>query len=162
MINLQIGSFREYLSKVSGGQHKVESVFPQTTQNENVEYITLDGNIANYQGSNEISMVAEIAQKLSAKYPDYDGSVLDQNGDGAIDNMMILASVPSSGQFTPHTTNAGNGYTFAGKPSVIIMFWKRVLLLRLQELFGILLMCRRQHMNMYIHLVYQIIIEQLG
>ena len=110
-----IGSFREYLSKVSGGQHKVESVFPQTVQNENVEYITLDGNIANYHGANEISMVAEIAQKLSAKYPNYDGSVLDQNGDGAIDNMMILASVPSSGQFTPHTTNAGNGYTFAGK-----------------------------------------------
>ena len=110
-----IGSFREYLSKVSGGQHKVESVFPQTTQNENVEYITLDGNIADYQGANEISMVAEIAQKLSAKYPNYDGSVLDQNGDGAIDNMMILASVPSSGQFTPHTANAGNGYAFAGK-----------------------------------------------
>lgn len=110
-----IGSFREYLSRLSGGAHQVESLFPQTVSGERVEYITLDKTLAEYQGSNEISLVAEVAQKLTEKYPTYDGTLLDRDGDGAIDNLMILASVPKTGQLTPHTTNAGNNYTFAGK-----------------------------------------------
>ena len=110
------GSFRECLSTLSGGKHIVESVFPQTQSDGTVEYITLDKSISEYYVTgSEISMIAEIADKLSARYPDYDGAKIDRDNDGVIDNLTIIASVQKSGQITAHSTNAGLGYKFAGK-----------------------------------------------
>ena len=50
-----------------------------------------------------------------AAFPDLNGSTLDLNGDGIVDNLMILASVQKGGNYTPHTANAGLSVKIAGK-----------------------------------------------
>lgn len=110
------GSMKEYFNTVSGGKHEVDSVFPQTNTDGTVTYLKLDNPVASYKGaSGEATMIEEIADKLSAAYPDFDGDSVDFNNDGTIDNLMIMASVTTDGQFTPHSGAAGNVSKFAGK-----------------------------------------------
>ena len=46
------GSFKEYLRDMSGGQHMVESVLPQTNSNDGtVYYLTMDKTVDEYKGS---------------------------------------------------------------------------------------------------------------
>ena len=109
------GSFREYLSDMSGGQHTVESVFPQTTEDGHVVYLTMDQGVDSYKGAGgEAGLISEICEKLNAQCPQF-AEDIDRDRDGTIDNLMILASVTSDGQFTPHSSNAGNSVQFAGK-----------------------------------------------
>ena len=109
------GSFKEYLRDMSGGQHMVESVFPQTNSNDGtVYYLTMDKTVDEYKGSvQEIQLIKEIANQLNTKYPNLDGKMIDN--DGVIDNLMIIASVQSHGHFVAHATNAGNDTKLAGK-----------------------------------------------
>ena len=111
------GSFKEYLRDMSGGQHMVESVFPQTNSNDGtVYYLTMDKTVDEYKGSvQEIQLIKEIANQLNTKYPNLDGKMIDKDNDGVVDNLMIIASVQSHGHFVVHVTNAGNDTKLAGK-----------------------------------------------
>ena len=111
------GSFKEYLRDMSGGQHMVESVFPQTNSNDGtVYYLTMDKTVDEYKGSvQEIQLIKEIANQLNTKYPNLDGKMIDKDNDGVVDNLMIIASVQSYGHFVSHATNAGNDTKLAGK-----------------------------------------------
>lgn len=111
------GSFKEYLRDMSGGQHMVESVFPQTNSDDgSVYYLTMEKTVDEYKGSvQEIQMIKEIANQLNAKYPNLDGKTIDKDNDGIVDNLMIIASVQSLGHFVAHATNAGNDTKLAGK-----------------------------------------------
>lgn len=111
------GSFKEYLRDMSGGQHMVESVFPQTNDNDgSVYYLTMSKSVDEYKGSvQEIQLIKEIASQLNTKYPNLDGKTIDKDNDGVVDNLMIIASVQSQGHFVAHATNAGNDTKLAGK-----------------------------------------------
>ena len=102
---------------MSGGQHMVESVFPQTNSNDGtVYYLTMDKTVDEYKGSvQEIQLIKEIANQLNTKYPNLDGKMIDKDNDGVVDNLMIIASVQSYGHFVAHATNAGNDTKLAGK-----------------------------------------------
>ena len=110
------GSFKEYFYDISGGRHQVDSVFPQTNDDGTVTYIEMDNTVDNYKGATgEALMIDEIARKLNEAYPSYDGAQLDLNNDGIIDNFMIIPSVTSQNQFTPHSSTGGNTSSFAGR-----------------------------------------------
>lgn len=110
------GSFKEYFYDISGGRHQVDSVFPQTNDDGTVTYIEMDNTVDNYKGATgEALMIDEIARKLGEAYPSYDGAQLDLNNDGIIDNFMIIPSVTSQNQFTPHSSTGGNTSSFAGR-----------------------------------------------
>ena len=110
------GSFKEYFYDISGGRHQVDSVFPQTNDDGTVTYIEMDNTVDNYKGATgEALMIDEIARKLDEAYPSYDGAQLDLNNDGIIDNLMIIPSVTSQNQFTPHSSTGGNTSSFAGR-----------------------------------------------
>ena len=110
------GSFKEYFYDISGGRHQVDSVFPQTNDDGTVTYIEMDNTVDNYKGATgEALMIDEIARKLDEAYPSYDGAQLDLNNDGIIDNFMIIPSVTSQNQFTPHSSTGGNTSSFAGR-----------------------------------------------
>ena len=110
------GSFKEYFYDISGGRHQVDSVFPQTNDDGTVTYIEMDNTVDNYKGATgEGLMIDEIARKLGEAYPSYDGAQLDLNNDGIIDNFMIIPSVTSQNQFTPHSSTGGNTSSFAGR-----------------------------------------------
>lgn len=110
-------SFKEYFTTVSDGAHTVTSVFPQTNKTDGtVAYLTMDGGVGEYTDPvGEQKLISEIAKKLNAAFPDLNGSTLDLNGDGIVDNLMILASVQKGGNYTPHTANAGLSVQIAGK-----------------------------------------------
>ena len=110
------GSFKEYFYDISGGRHQVDSVFPQTNDDGTVTYIEMDNTVDDYKGATgEALMIDEIARKLDEAYPSYDGAQLDLNNDGVIDNFMIIPSVTSQNQFTPHSSTGGNTSSFAGR-----------------------------------------------
>ena len=110
------GSFKEYFYDISGGRHQVDSVFPQTNDDGTVTYVEMDNTVDNYKGATgEALMIDEIARKLGEAYPSYDGAQLDLNNDGIIDNFMIIPSVTSQNQFTPHSSTGGNTSSFAGR-----------------------------------------------
>ena len=110
------GSFKEYFYDISGGRHQVDSVFPQTNDDGTVTYMEMDNTVDNYKGATgEALMIDEIARKLNEAYPSYDGAQLDLNNDGIIDNFMIIPSVTSQNQFTPHSSTGGNTSSFAGR-----------------------------------------------
>ena len=110
------GSFKEYFYDISGGRHQVDSVFPQTNDDGTVTYIEMDNTVDNYKGATgEALMIDEIARKLDEAYPSYDGAQLDLNNDGIIDIFMIIPSVTSQNQFTPHSSTGGNTSSFAGR-----------------------------------------------
>ena len=76
----------------------------------------MDNTVDNYKGATgEALMIDEIARKLDEAYPSYDGAQLDLNNDGIIDNFMIIPSVTSQNQFTPHSSTGGNTSSFAGR-----------------------------------------------
>ena len=110
-------SFKEYFTTVSDGAHTVTSVFPQTNKTDGtVAYLTMDNGVGEYTDPvGEQKLISEIAEKLNAAFPDLNGSTLDLNGDGIVDNLMILASVQKGGNYTPHTANAGLSAKIAGK-----------------------------------------------
>ena len=62
------GSFKEYLRDISGGQHMVESVFPQTDGDGSICYLTMERTVDEYKSAvGEIQMIKEIAGQLNAK-----------------------------------------------------------------------------------------------
>ena len=94
------GSFKEYLRDISGGQHMVESVFPQTDGDGLICYLTMERTVDEYKSAvGEIQMIKEIAGQLNAKYPNLDGRTIDRDNDGIADNLMIIAQVQSNGHF---------------------------------------------------------------
>lgn len=110
------GSFKEYLRDISGGQHMVESVFPQTDGAGSICYLTMERTVDEYKSSvGEIQMIKEIAGQLNAKYPNLDGRTIDRDNDGVADNLTIIAQVQSNGHFVAHSANAGNDTKIAGK-----------------------------------------------
>ena len=110
------GSFKEYLRDISGGQHMVESVFPQTDGDGLICYLTMERTVDEYKSAvGEIQMIKEIAGQLNAKYPNLDGRTIDRDNDGIADNLMIIAQVQSNGHFVAHSANAGNDTKIAGK-----------------------------------------------
>ena len=104
------------LRDISGGQHMVESVFPQTDGDGLICYLTMERTVDEYKSAvGEIQMIKEIAGQLNAKYPNLDGRTIDRDNDGVADNLMIIAQVQSNGHFVAHSANAGNDTKIAGK-----------------------------------------------
>ncbi len=91
-------SFREYFSTVSDGRYDVVTDFPQTNPDGTVTYITLPKTRDSY--SYDGALVEDAVNEFNKLYPEYDGSVLDTNGDGAVDNVLIVPSVPEGSSIT--------------------------------------------------------------
>lgn len=85
-------SFREYFYQVSDGQYDVVTDFPQTNADGAVTYITLPKTRDGY--ATDSALVADTINEFNRMYPDYDGSTLDRNSDGAADNVLIIPTVP--------------------------------------------------------------------
>lgn len=110
------GSFQEYFLTMSGGKHLVTSYFPQSNTDGTVVYLTMADTVDAYKGAaGEAKLIGEICDQLNTAYPAYDTDQLDKNGDGYVDNLMILASVKSTGQYTPHSGNNGGTSEFDGQ-----------------------------------------------
>ena len=91
-------SFREYFTTVSDGRYDVVTDFPQTNPDGTVTYITLPKTRDSY--SYDGALVEDAVNEFNKLYPEYDGSVLDTNGDGAVDNVLIVPSVPEGSSIT--------------------------------------------------------------
>lgn len=85
-------SFREYFYQVSDGRYDVVTDFPQTNADGAVTYITLPKTRDGY--ATDSALVADTINEFNRMYPDYDGSTLDRNSDGAADNVLIIPTVP--------------------------------------------------------------------
>ena len=102
-------TWRDYLYEISQGQCNTKSYFPQTQVDGKVVHITLDRPASNYK-ENDGLLVGDIASKFNAQFGSYDASKTDKNGDGFVDNLMIVPT--SSGVFTSHKGSLGEVVTF--------------------------------------------------
>ena len=102
-------TWRDYLYEISQGQCNVKSYFPQTQVDGKVAHITLDRPASDYK-ENDGLLVGDVASKFNARFGSYDASRTDKNGDGFIDNLMIVPT--SSGVFTSHKGSLGEVVTF--------------------------------------------------
>ena len=104
-----IRSWRDYLYEISQGQCNVKSYFPQGQANGTMVHITLDKPASSYK-DNDGLLVGDVVQKFNARFPSYDVSKTDKNGDGFIDNLMIVAT--SKNVFTAHKASLGGVVVF--------------------------------------------------
>ena len=102
-------TWRDYLYEISQGQCNVKSYFPQTQADGKVVHITLDRPASDYK-DNDGLLVGDVASKFNAQFGSYNASRTDKNGDGFIDNLMIVPT--SSGVFTSHKGSLGEVVTF--------------------------------------------------
>ena len=102
-------TWRDYLYEISQGQCNVKSYFPQTQADGKVVHITLDRPASDYK-DNDGLLVGDVASKFNAQLGSYNASRTDKNGDGFIDNLMIVPT--SSGVFTSHKGSLGEVVTF--------------------------------------------------
>ena len=102
-------TWRDYLYEISQGQCNVKSYFPQTQADGKVAHITLDRPASDYK-ENDGLLVGDVASKFNAQFASYDASRTDKNGDGFVDNLMIVPT--SSGVFTSHKGSLGETVTF--------------------------------------------------
>ncbi|WP_187143344.1 RICIN domain-containing protein, partial [Enteroscipio rubneri] len=93
-------SLRSYLQTVSEGKHDLVSVFPQTAADGvHVEYITLPYTAEDYagrSGNTDYGLIADTVAGFNTAHPGYDAAQLDVDGDGLIDNLVVLAAVSSA------------------------------------------------------------------
>ena len=99
----------DYLYEISQGQCNVKSYFPQTRADGKVVHITLDRPASDYK-DNDGLLVGDVASKFNTQFGSYNASRTDKNGDGFIDNLMIVPT--SSGVFTSHKGSLGEVVTF--------------------------------------------------
>ncbi len=91
-----------YIKTVSLGQCRLASVTPQyDASTGRVAYLTLPGSRGSYRASESIA--ADAVKAFSAAYPAFDASVLDGNGDGLADNVLV---VPETGSSVPQVGDA--------------------------------------------------------
>ena len=102
-------TWRDYLYEISQGQCNVKSYFPQTQADGKVAHITLDRPASDYK-ENDGLLVGDVASKFNAQFGSYDASRTDKNGDGFVDNLMIVPT--SSGVFTSHKGSLGEVVRF--------------------------------------------------
>ena len=102
-------TWRDYLYEISQGQCNVKSYFPQTQADGGVTHITLDRPASDYK-DNDGLLVGDIARKFNEQFASYDVSKTDKNGDGFIDNLMIVPM--SSDVFTSHKASLGETLSF--------------------------------------------------
>ena len=102
-------TWRDYLYEISQGQCNVKSYFPQTQADGKVVHITLDRPASDYK-DNDGLLVGDVASKFNTQFGSYNASRTDKNGDGFIDNLMIVPT--SSGVFTSHKGSLGEVVTF--------------------------------------------------
>lgn len=104
-----IRSWRDYLYEISQGQCNVKSYFPQGQTDGTMVHITLNKPASSYK-DNDGSLVGDIVHKFNEQFPSYDVSKADKDGDGFIDNLMIVAT--SKNVFTAHKASLGEVVTF--------------------------------------------------
>lgn len=120
-------SFRDYVRIISNGQYDVESYFPQTDEaTGKVAYIELDRE-SSYYVDNDEAMISEALGKFNEEHPDYDASELDADGDGFVDNLLIIPSVRRGGTFTSHKSVS------AWRPSIGTASSKEILVFNVIE-----------------------------
>ena len=102
-------TWRDYLYEISQGQCNAKSYFPQTQSDGKVVHITLDRPASDYK-ENDGLLVGDVASKFNAQFGSYDASKTDKDGDGFVDNLMIVPT--SSGVFTSHKGSLGEVVTF--------------------------------------------------
>lgn len=109
-----------YIKKVSGGACRLGSVAPQQDAATGaVAYLTLLGTRTSYSTSE--SVAADAVAAFAAAYPDFDASSVDRDGDGMVDNVMVVPEVgedpPSSGAdpLWPRKSNLGSAVVL-GRP----------------------------------------------
>ena len=94
--------FRFSIRTFSNGAFDVESYFPQTNEpDKTVNYISLDHE-ASYYVDRDDAMITEALRKFNEAYPGYDAASLDTDGDGFVDNLLLIPAVETSGTFTSH------------------------------------------------------------
>ena len=87
-------SVYSYLKTVSGGQCRLESVSPQTDgATGKVAYLTLPSSIKYYSESTPDTVVAAAVDAFAAAYPSFNWKSLDMDGDGCVDNVLIVPEV---------------------------------------------------------------------
>ena len=86
-----------YLKEVSGGKVRLKSVTPQADEaTGRVAYLTLPNSRAYYEkfgsGGSEV-LAADAVAAFNATYKTFDVGVLDSNGDGTADNLLVIPEV---------------------------------------------------------------------
>lgn len=106
--------FPHYIHTVSDGKVTVNSFFPQEAEDGTVTTIILPGSAEDYKGNSGSGgdgpfVEAVISAMQNAAFPtSIDRAQLDsRNGDGCIDNLMILVQADNDGAFTSHEKNYG-------------------------------------------------------
>lgn len=107
-------SFPHYIHTVSDGKVTVNSFFPQEAEDGTVMPITLQGSAEDYKGNSGSGgdgpfVEAVISAMQNAVFPaNIERAQLDSwNGDGYIDNLMILVQAENDGAFTSHQKTYG-------------------------------------------------------
>ncbi|MEY8436296.1 hypothetical protein AAK967_00905 [Atopobiaceae bacterium 24-176] len=91
-----------YVKTVSLNQCRLASVTPQyDASTGRVAYLALRGNRGSYRVSESIA--ADAVAAFNAAYPNFDASVLDGNGDGLADNVLVI---PDTGSSAPQVGDA--------------------------------------------------------
>ena len=94
-------SLYTYIKTVSDGQLRVETVTPQTDASTgSVAYLTLPGTRDSYISPGHV--VEDAVTVFNSRYPTFDASALDLNGDSFADNVLI---VPEVGNDIPDATS---------------------------------------------------------
>ena len=107
-------SLRAYLETISGGACSLVSELPQTNDDgRTVAYLDLPRTFDEYQsasGDIDYGLVFDAVAAFNRVYPDYDASQLDVNGDGWVDNVLVVPSVAAaaseSDPLWPHKADA--------------------------------------------------------
>ena len=87
-------SVYSYLKTVSDGQCRLESVSPQTDgATGQVAYLTLPGAIKAYSEGNADAVVTAAVRAFAAEYPSFNWKSLDADGDGCVDNVLVVPEV---------------------------------------------------------------------
>lgn len=86
-----------YLKNVSDGQCRLRTLAPQAEEGTGrVRYLTLPKTRDSYTAA--VAVVEDALAAFNAAYPDFDGRILDGDGDGFADNVLV---VPEVGADTP-------------------------------------------------------------
>lgn len=113
-----------YVKEVSGGICRLQSVVPQADGAKRIEYLTLPRARDDY--SFAVSVVEDAIAAFNAAYPTFDGSALDGDGDGSVDNVLVIPEVngaaPAQGSpLWPHKGDfTGRGRIGSGTRSAAV------------------------------------------
>lgn len=90
----ELQSVYSYMKTVSEDQCRLESVSPQTDgATGKVAYLTLPDSIKSYSEGTPDTVVAAAVDAFAAAYPSFNWRSLDMDGDGCVDNVLVIPEV---------------------------------------------------------------------